>query len=61
VTTLEKLAGMYRKVRDNTIAEIRVRDGRLMFDRLALIPVGTAEFSTPARENFFSRMVVLSR
>jgi hypothetical protein len=36
---------MYRKVRDNTVAEIRVRDGRLMFDRLALIPVGAAEFS----------------
>jgi CubicO group peptidase (beta-lactamase class C family) len=43
--TLEKLAGMYRKVRDNTVAELRVKDGKLMFDRLALIPVGTAEFS----------------
>jgi CubicO group peptidase (beta-lactamase class C family) len=43
--TLEKLAGMYRKVRDNTVAELRVRDGKLMFDRLALIPVGTAEFA----------------
>src|SRR5580658_5492774 len=43
--TLEKLAGMYRKVRDNTVAEIRVKDGKLMFDRLALIPVGAAEFS----------------
>jgi hypothetical protein len=42
---LEKLAGMYRKVRDNTVAELRVRDGRVMFDRLALIPVGAAEFS----------------
>ena len=42
---LEKLAGMYRKVRDNTVAELRVKDGRLMFDRLALIPVGAAEFS----------------
>jgi hypothetical protein len=36
---------MYRKVRDNTVTEIRVRDGKLMFDRLALIPVGAAEFS----------------
>jgi CubicO group peptidase (beta-lactamase class C family) len=43
--TLEKLAGMYRKVRDNTVAEVRVRDGKLMFDRQALIPVGVAEFS----------------
>jgi hypothetical protein len=44
--TLEKLAGMYRKVRDNTVAEVRVRDGKLMFDRQALIPVGAAEFSS---------------
>jgi CubicO group peptidase (beta-lactamase class C family) len=43
--TLEKLAGMYRKLRDNTVAEIRVKDGKLMFDRTALIPVGVAEFS----------------
>jgi CubicO group peptidase (beta-lactamase class C family) len=43
--SLDKLAGMYRKVRDNTVAEIRVRDGKLMFDRLALIPVGASEFS----------------
>ena len=42
---LEKLTGMYRKVRDNTVAELRVRDGKLMFDRLPLIPVGAAEFS----------------
>ena len=43
--TLEKLAGMYRNVRDNTVAELRVTGGKLMFDRLALIPVGAAEFS----------------
>jgi CubicO group peptidase (beta-lactamase class C family) len=43
--TLEKLTGMYRKVRDNTVAELRVRDGKLMFDRLALVPVGAGEFS----------------
>jgi CubicO group peptidase (beta-lactamase class C family) len=43
---LEKLAGMYRRVRDNTVAELRVSEGKLMFDRLALIPVGAAEFST---------------
>ena len=45
LATLQKLAGMYRKVRDNTVAEIRVRDGKLMFDRLELIPVGASEFS----------------
>jgi hypothetical protein len=27
------------------VAEIRVKDGKLMLDRLALIPVGAAEFS----------------
>jgi hypothetical protein len=42
--TLEKMAGMYRKVRDNTVAELRVRDGKLMFDTLTLIPLGAAEF-----------------
>jgi len=42
---LAKLAGMYRKVRDNTVAEVRVKDGKLMFDRVALIPIGAAEFS----------------
>ena len=43
--TLEKLTGMYRKVRDNMVAEIRVLDGKLMFDRQALIPVTASEFS----------------
>ena len=43
---LEKLTGMYRKVRDNTIAELRVKDGKLMFDRLALIPIGADEFAS---------------
>ena len=43
--TLQKLTGMYRKVRDNTVAELRVRDGKLMLDRLVLIPIGPAEFS----------------
>ncbi len=43
---LDKLAGIYRKVRDNTVAELRVREGKLMFDRLALIPVSAAEFSS---------------
>ena len=31
---------------DNTVAELRVREGKLMFDRLALIPVAAAEFSS---------------
>ena len=43
--TLEKMAGMYRKVRDNTVAELRVREGKLMFNALTLIPLGAAEFS----------------
>jgi CubicO group peptidase (beta-lactamase class C family) len=51
--TLERLTGMYRKVRDNTVAELRVRDGKLMFDRLALIPLGAAEFSGGQRKFLF--------
>jgi CubicO group peptidase (beta-lactamase class C family) len=43
--TLEKLAGMYRQLRDNIVADFRVRDGKLMVDRVALIPVGNGEFS----------------
>jgi CubicO group peptidase (beta-lactamase class C family) len=43
--TFERLTGMYRKVRDNTVAELRVKDGKLMFDRVALTPAGAAEFS----------------
>lgn len=44
-TTILKLAGMYRKVRDNTAVEVRMKDGKLMFDRQALLPIGAAEFS----------------
>jgi CubicO group peptidase (beta-lactamase class C family) len=51
--TLEKLAGMYRKVRDNTVAELRVRDGKLMFDRVALTPAGAAEFSAGQNQFVF--------
>lgn len=51
--TLEKLAGMYRKVRDNTVAEVRVKDGKLMFDRAALMPVGAAEFSAGQNRYLF--------
>jgi CubicO group peptidase (beta-lactamase class C family) len=53
LATLQKLAGMYRKVRDNTVAEIRVRDGKLMFDRLELIPVGASEFSAGQNKVLF--------
>ncbi len=52
-STLEKLTGMYRKVRDSTAAEIRVKDGKLMFDRVALTPVGAGEFSASQRRFVF--------
>jgi CubicO group peptidase (beta-lactamase class C family) len=51
--TLEKMAGMYRKVRDNTVAEVRVRNGKLMFDALTLIPLGAAEFSAGQNRYLF--------
>jgi hypothetical protein len=47
------LTGTYRKVRDNTVAEVRVSDGKLMFDRLTLIPVGPAAFSSSANKFLF--------
>ncbi len=48
---LAKLAGMYRKMHDNTVTELRVADGKLMFNRQALVPEGPHEFS--AGENRF--------
>ena len=46
-TALDKLTGMYRKVRDNTVVELRVKDGKLMFDRSALTPVDIWMFNRP--------------
>lgn len=51
--TLEKLTGMYRKVHDNTVAELNVRDGKLMLNRLALIPAAPGEFSAGERKFVF--------
>ncbi|HLJ49199.1 MAG TPA: serine hydrolase domain-containing protein [Bryobacteraceae bacterium] len=48
---LEKLTGMYRKLHDSTVTELRVADGKLMFNRQPLVPVGRNEFS--AGENRF--------
>ena len=46
--TVEKLTGMYRKLRDNTVVEVRVREGSLRVDALTLIPVGAGAFSGPS-------------
>jgi CubicO group peptidase (beta-lactamase class C family) len=51
--TLGKLSGMYRKVRDNTVAEVHVRDGKLMLDRAALIPRSASEFSSGENKLLF--------
>jgi CubicO group peptidase (beta-lactamase class C family) len=42
------LAGMYRKVRDNTVSEIRIRDGKLV------LSPGGAEFTATAEGKFVS-------
>ena len=43
---LQALTGMYRKLRDNTVAELSVKDGKLMIDgRAELIPSGASRFS----------------
>jgi hypothetical protein len=52
---LEKLIGLYRKLRDNTVAEIRVRDGELMLERTALTPAGPSEFTAGERRFFFEQ------
>jgi CubicO group peptidase (beta-lactamase class C family) len=53
LATLEKLAGLYRKVRDNTVAELRVRDGKLMLDRVVLTPAGVTEFTAGQNKFLF--------
>jgi CubicO group peptidase (beta-lactamase class C family) len=49
---LQALAGMYRKVRDNTVSLLSVKDGKLTINqRLTLTPIGPSKFS--AGENQF--------
>ena len=54
-SSLEKLTGMYRKLRDNTVAEVRVRDGKLMLDRTALTATGPSEFAAGDRRLLFEQ------
>jgi CubicO group peptidase (beta-lactamase class C family) len=43
---LQERAGMYRKTRDNTVAELVMKNGKLTIDRrVELIPTGAATFS----------------
>jgi CubicO group peptidase (beta-lactamase class C family) len=53
--SLEKLTGLYRKLRDNTVAELRVRDGQLMLERTALTPAGPSEFIAGGRRLLFEQ------
>jgi CubicO group peptidase (beta-lactamase class C family) len=51
---LERFAGMYRKVRDNTVVEIQVKDGKLTLNhRLQLTPTGSASFRSEERQFVF--------
>jgi hypothetical protein len=49
--TLTLVAGMYRKVRDNTVVELRVRDGKMTMDPggVQLTPAGADRFSAGER------------
>ena len=42
--TLQAVAGSYRKLRNNTVVEVRYRDGKLMFGPAELIPSGPGRF-----------------
>ena len=45
---------MYRKIRDNTVAELRVKDGKLTMDPgVQLVPTGAARFSAGDRQFLF--------
>lgn len=49
-------AGMYRRLRDNTVAELRVKDGNLTMDpRVQLVPTGEAKFVADEREFVFEK------
>ena len=52
---LAERAGMYRKVRDNTVAELRVRDGKLTMDpgSVQLVPETSERFSVGERQFVF--------
>lgn len=51
---LEKLAGMYRKIRDNTAVDLVMKDGKLTINRrLELSATGPATFSAGERQFVF--------
>jgi CubicO group peptidase (beta-lactamase class C family) len=50
---MQSLTGMYRKLRDNTVAQIRWHDGKLTMDAAELIPVANGKFVAPATEREF--------
>jgi len=51
---LEAWAGMYRKVRDNTAVELRLKDGKLTMDpNVELVPTGTSSFSAGNNQLIF--------
>ena len=48
---LESLTGMYRKLRDNTVSELRMKDGKLTFGpAIELIPAAPGKFLATASE-----------
>src|SRR6516225_1099375 len=51
---LRELAGMYRRVRDNSAVELRVKDGKLTIDTgVQLVPIGVASFSAGESQFLF--------
>ena len=50
---LKRAAGMYRKIRDNTVVELVVQNEKLMLDRVELTPTGPHKFSAGERELLF--------
>jgi CubicO group peptidase (beta-lactamase class C family) len=51
---LQRLTGMYRRVRDNTIIELEWRDGALTMNRdLALKPIAARRFAAPSAAEEF--------
>ena len=52
---LQKLTGMYRKVRDNTVIEVSVKDGKLSLEgRTQLVAAGPGTFTAGERQFVFS-------
>jgi len=51
--TAQSMAGFYRKLRDNTVVELRSKDGKLLFGAAELVPTGPGTFENAAGQTTY--------